>query len=109
MVLLVAVALGALSMSWHTRSECGRMEHDLTSLSHTCVRTYVIYVSTMCADLHSDVSTSVKCLGGDGCSAAHGNRALLKVVSETFEKTEASPISLQGVCVVIRIEYAWIR
>ena len=81
------------------------MEHDLTSLSHL----YVIYVSTMCADLHSDVSTSVKCLGGDGCSAAHGNRALLKVVSETFEKTEASPISLQGVCVVIRIEYAWIR
>ena len=50
----------------------------------------------MCADVHSDVTSSLKCLGGDGCGR-QGKMALLEVATETFETTEGTPVRLQGV------------
>ena len=68
----------------------------------SCVYVFycIIHLIPTCADVHSDVSMSVKCSGGVGCSTYY-NGTLAQVVSEALQATEGSSVRLQGVYTVM--------
>lgn len=101
LMVLLAVALCAIFMSWRATSECWERQHNAPFLLHTRS------IHNVCTDVHSDVTFSVKCLGGDGCSR-QGKMALLEVATEAFEMTEGTPVRLQGVYACVCVVSGWL-